>query len=164
LRDAQIKMDYSQRMQTVQDPAQRQQLAQEAQGRQIQAVKADGLWVQQYNQVIQIAQADPGLKQRVLAAADAQRGTHASSGVAGQLIGSGGCLPDAAPHNTNPFMRETNSRPSGARRSSRTVAVSRSPSVVSSLDGKVIALRLSDARGQSVLRRCRRTSQQAPHP
>ena len=39
LRDvAQIRMDYSQRMQTVQDQGQRQQLAEEAQGRQIQAV------------------------------------------------------------------------------------------------------------------------------
>jgi GTP1/Obg family GTP-binding protein len=73
LRDvAQIKMDYSQRMQTVQDPGQRQQLAQEAQGRQIQAVKNEGLSLQQYNQVMQTAQADPGVKQRVLAAAGAQ--------------------------------------------------------------------------------------------
>jgi GTP1/Obg family GTP-binding protein len=69
---AHIRMDYSQRMQAVQDPGQRQQLAQEAQGRQIQAVKAQGLSVQQYNQVMQIAQADAGVKQRLLTAAGAQ--------------------------------------------------------------------------------------------
>jgi GTP1/Obg family GTP-binding protein len=73
LRDvAQIRTDYSQRIQTVQDPGQRQQLVQEAQGRQLQAIKAQGISVQQYNQVIQTAQANPAVKQRLLAAAGAQ--------------------------------------------------------------------------------------------
>ena len=72
LRDvAQIRTDYSQRIQTVQDPGQRQQLVQEAQGRQLQAIKAQGLSVRQYNQVIQTAQANPVVKQRLLAAAGA---------------------------------------------------------------------------------------------
>jgi Domain of unknown function (DUF4168) len=69
---AQIKMDYSQRMQTVQDPGQRQQLVQEANGRQVHAVEAQGLSVQQYDQVMDVAQANPAVKQRLLAAAGAQ--------------------------------------------------------------------------------------------
>lgn len=69
---AQIKMDYSQRMQTVQDPGQRQQLVQEAKGRQVQAVEAQGLSVQQYDQIMDVAQANPTVKQRLLAAAGGQ--------------------------------------------------------------------------------------------
>jgi GTP1/Obg family GTP-binding protein len=73
LRDvAQIKTDYSQRMQTVQDPGQQQQLVREANGRQVQAVEAHGLSVQQYDQVMDAAQANPVVKQRLLAAAGAQ--------------------------------------------------------------------------------------------
>ncbi|HUN43089.1 MAG TPA: DUF4168 domain-containing protein [Acetobacteraceae bacterium] len=69
---AQIKMDYSQRLQSVQDPGTRQQLVNEAKGQQIQAVEAQGLSVQQYDQVMQIAQANPAVKQRLLSAAGAQ--------------------------------------------------------------------------------------------
>jgi GTP1/Obg family GTP-binding protein len=67
-----IRMDYSHRIQNEQDPGKRQELAQEAQGRQIQAVKAQGLSVEQFNQAMQVARADPQVKQRLLAAAGAQ--------------------------------------------------------------------------------------------
>jgi hypothetical protein len=69
---AQIKGEYSQRMESVQDSGQLQRLTQEEHERQVKAVNARGLSVPQFNQMMQLAQADPGLKQRLLTVAGGQ--------------------------------------------------------------------------------------------
>jgi poly(3-hydroxybutyrate) depolymerase len=65
---ATIRQQYTDRAQT-QSPQQQQQLTEQAQGEMVKAINDQGLSVQQYNQVIQMAQADPTLKQRLLSAA-----------------------------------------------------------------------------------------------
>jgi uncharacterized protein DUF4168 len=71
LRDVtQIKVDYSQRVGAVQNPGERQRLAQDAQERQIKAVTDRGLSLSQFNQVVQLAQVDPNVKERLLTAAE----------------------------------------------------------------------------------------------
>lgn len=70
LRDiAQIRQGYSQRMQTARTQNEQRGLLQQANAAELQAVSSEGLSVDQYNQVIRLAQADPGLKQRLLSAA-----------------------------------------------------------------------------------------------
>ena len=66
---AQIQRSYSQRLQTASSDDQRRSLAQQANNESVQAVQRHGLSVDQYNQVIRLAQADPGVKERMLHAA-----------------------------------------------------------------------------------------------
>jgi len=61
-----IREKYAERAQAVKSPQEEQALAAQAQSEMVQAVNDQGLSVQQYNQVIQMAQADPALKQRLL--------------------------------------------------------------------------------------------------
>ena len=69
LRDvAGIKQSYGARMQSA-SPDQRQTLAQQAQREEVAAVKRHGLSVDQFNQVVQTARADAGVRSRLLAAA-----------------------------------------------------------------------------------------------
>jgi hypothetical protein len=69
LRDvAGIKQSYGARMQSA-SPDQRQSLAQQAEQEEVAAVKRHGLSVDQFNQVVQTARADPAVRSRLLAAA-----------------------------------------------------------------------------------------------
>jgi hypothetical protein len=65
---ATIRQKYTERAQSM-TPAQQQQLTGQAQSEMVRAISDQGLSVQQYNQVLQLAQADPALKQRLLSAA-----------------------------------------------------------------------------------------------
>jgi vacuolar-type H+-ATPase subunit H len=65
---ATIRQQYTDRAQS-KPPQQQEQLTEQAQGEMIKAINDQGLSVQQYNQVIQMAQADPTLKQRLLSVA-----------------------------------------------------------------------------------------------
>jgi hypothetical protein len=64
-----IRQKYAERAQSVKSQEEQQTLAAQAQTEMVQAVSDQGLTVQQYNQVIQMAQADPTLKQRLLSLA-----------------------------------------------------------------------------------------------
>lgn len=69
LRDvAGIKQSYGARIQSA-SPDQRQNLAQQAEQEEVAAVKRHGLSVDQFNQVVQTARADPTVRSRLLAAA-----------------------------------------------------------------------------------------------
>jgi GTP1/Obg family GTP-binding protein len=68
---ATIRQQYSDRAQATKSQEQQQQLTEQAQGDMIKAINDQGLSVQQYNQVIQMAQADPSLKERLLSVAQA---------------------------------------------------------------------------------------------
>jgi hypothetical protein len=63
-----IRQKYAERAQSM-NPAQQQQLTGQAQSEMMQAIGDQGLSVQQYNQVLQLAQADPTLRQRLMSAA-----------------------------------------------------------------------------------------------
>jgi hypothetical protein len=64
-----IRQKYADRAQSIKSPEEEQALEAQAQTELVQAVSDQGLSVQQYNQVIQMAQADPTLKQRLLSLA-----------------------------------------------------------------------------------------------
>jgi hypothetical protein len=64
-----IRQKYAERAQSIKSPQEEQALEAQAQIELVQAVSDQGLSVQQYNQVIQMAQADPTLKQRLLSLA-----------------------------------------------------------------------------------------------
>jgi uncharacterized protein DUF4168 len=66
---ATIRQQYSERAQSTSSPEQQQALTERAQTDMVKAISDEGLSVQQYNHVIQMAQADPTLKQRLLSAA-----------------------------------------------------------------------------------------------
>jgi len=68
---ATIRQEYTDRAQSTKSQEQQQQLTEQAQGDMIKAINDQGLSVQQYNQVIQMAQADPSLKERLLSVAQA---------------------------------------------------------------------------------------------
>ena len=69
LRDvAGIKQSYGARMQSA-SPDQRQNLAQQAEQEEVAAVRRHGLSVDQFNQVVQTARADPAVRSHLLAAA-----------------------------------------------------------------------------------------------
>ena len=70
---AQIEQTYSQRLQSANTPVQKQDISKQASNAAVTAITQQGLTIDQYNQVIQAAQSDPALKQRVLAAAGAGR-------------------------------------------------------------------------------------------
>jgi hypothetical protein len=69
---AQIEQTYSQRLQSA-TPGQKQDISKQANDAAVTAITQQGLTIDQYKQVIQAAQSDPALKQRVLAAAGAGR-------------------------------------------------------------------------------------------
>jgi len=64
-----IRQKYAEQAQTTKSEQQQEALTAQAQTEMLQAISDQGLSVQQYNQVIQMAQADPNLKQRLLSAA-----------------------------------------------------------------------------------------------
>jgi hypothetical protein len=69
LRDvAQIQNDYSQRVQGAGTPDERQKLVDQAKAAEITALARQGLSVDQYNQIMQLAQSDPTFRQRLLSA------------------------------------------------------------------------------------------------
>jgi Domain of unknown function (DUF4168) len=65
----QIKQTYSQRLQSAATPAEQQDISKQASGAAAAAITRQGLSIDQYTRVLQAAQSDPALKQRVLAAA-----------------------------------------------------------------------------------------------
>lgn len=69
LRDvAGIKQSYGARMQSA-PPDQQQHLVQQAKQEEVAAVRRHGLSVDQFNQIVQTARADPAVRSRLLAAA-----------------------------------------------------------------------------------------------
>ena len=64
-----VRQQYTQQAQASKSPQARQALDTEAQRDMAKAVTDQGLTLQQYDQVIQMAQADPSLRQRLLSAA-----------------------------------------------------------------------------------------------
>jgi hypothetical protein len=66
---ATIRQQYSQRAQSANSQQQRQDLNDQAQKDMMKAIDAQGLSVAQYDQAIQMAQADPSLRERLLKAA-----------------------------------------------------------------------------------------------
>ncbi len=69
LRDvADIKQSYGARIQSA-SPDQQQHLVQQAEQEEVAAVRRHGLSVDQFNQVVQTARADPAVRSRLLAAA-----------------------------------------------------------------------------------------------
>lgn len=64
-----VRQQYTQQAQTSKSPQARQDLDTQAQRDMAKAVTDQGLTLQQYDQVIQMAQADPTLRQRLLSAA-----------------------------------------------------------------------------------------------
>jgi predicted ATPase with chaperone activity len=66
---AQIRQGYTQRAQSANSQQQQQELTDQAQKDMAKAISDQGLSIQQYNQVIQMAQTDATLKQRLLSIA-----------------------------------------------------------------------------------------------
>jgi len=64
-----IRQEYAAKAQSTKSQQEQKQLTDHAQSDMTKAISDQGLSVQQYNQVIQMAQADPNLKQRLLSAA-----------------------------------------------------------------------------------------------
>jgi hypothetical protein len=68
-----IKQSYAERLQAAKSPTEQQDLSKQASGEAVASISQHGLTIDQYNHVIQAAQTDPALKQRVLAAAKTNR-------------------------------------------------------------------------------------------
>jgi len=66
---ATIRQEYTEKAQSTKSPDQQKELTDQAQSSMVKAIGDQGLSVQQYNQVIQMAQADPNLKERLLSVA-----------------------------------------------------------------------------------------------
>lgn len=66
---ASIRQQYAQRAQSVASPQQQQTLTDQAEKDMEKAINDEGLSVQQYDQAIQMAQADPTLRHRLVSAA-----------------------------------------------------------------------------------------------
>lgn len=60
-----VKQDYEQRMAGA-PPADQERLADEATEAMVKAVNEEGLSVEEYNSIIQVAQTDPDVRQRIL--------------------------------------------------------------------------------------------------
>ena len=71
---ATIRQTYQQRAQAANNQQQIQDLNDQAQKEMVKAISDQGLSVQQYQQAIQMAQANPTLRQRVISAAEQQPG------------------------------------------------------------------------------------------
>ena len=70
---ASVRQQYAQRVQSAGTQQQRQTLIEQAQGEMLKVITDQGLSVDQYNQAIHMAQADPQLKQRILSAAQSDK-------------------------------------------------------------------------------------------
>ena len=70
---ASVRQQYAQRVQSAGTQQQRQTLIEQAQGEMLKVISDQGLSVDQYNQAIHLAQADPQLKQRILSAAQSDK-------------------------------------------------------------------------------------------
>lgn len=68
---ATIRQQYADKAQSVNSPQQRQDLTDQAEKDMLKAIKDQGLSIQQYDQAIQMAQADPSLRQRLVSVAQA---------------------------------------------------------------------------------------------
>jgi Tat protein secretion system quality control protein TatD with DNase activity len=64
-----IRQQYAQREQSEKSPEQQQKLTDQAQKDMVKAIGEQGLSVDQYSQAIQMAQADPALRQRLVSVA-----------------------------------------------------------------------------------------------
>jgi Domain of unknown function (DUF4168) len=64
-----IRQQYAQREQSETSPEQQQRLTDQAQKDMVKAIGEQGLSVDQYSQAIQMAQADPALRQRLVSVA-----------------------------------------------------------------------------------------------
>lgn len=64
----QLEQTYKQRMQSVQNTDERRSMMQQASADAVKAVNARGVSVDQYNNVIRLAEANPSLQQRLLSA------------------------------------------------------------------------------------------------
>jgi Tat protein secretion system quality control protein TatD with DNase activity len=64
-----IRQQYAQREQSEKSPEQQQKLTDQAQKDMVKAIGEQGLSVDQYSQAMQMAQADPALRQRLVSAA-----------------------------------------------------------------------------------------------
>ena len=65
-----IRQQYAQRAQST-NPGKQEALSGQAESEMVRAISDQGLSLQQYDQVIQMAQADPALRQRILTIAQA---------------------------------------------------------------------------------------------
>jgi hypothetical protein len=70
---AQVEQAYSQRLQSATTPGQKQDISKQANDAAVTAITQQGLTIDQYKQVIQAAQSDSALKQRIVAAAGVGR-------------------------------------------------------------------------------------------
>ena len=70
---ASVRQQYAQRVQSAGTQQQRQTLIDQAQSEMLKVITDQGLSVDQYNQAIHLAQADPQLKQRILSAAQSDK-------------------------------------------------------------------------------------------
>lgn len=62
----QVKQDYTQQLQAAESPEEQKQIQNEAGQRMLQAVEdTDGISIDEYNQILQTAQADPDLAQKL---------------------------------------------------------------------------------------------------
>ena len=64
-----IRQEYAQRQQSEKSPEQQQKLTDQAQKDMVKAIGEQGLSVDQYSQAMQMAQADPALRQRLVSVA-----------------------------------------------------------------------------------------------
>ena len=64
-----IRQQYAQREQSEKSPEQQQKLTDQAQKEMVKAIGEQGLSVDQYSQAMQMAQADPALRQRLVSVA-----------------------------------------------------------------------------------------------
>ena len=64
-----IRQQYAQREQSEKSPEQQQKLTDQAQKDMVKAIGEQGLSVDQYSQAMQMAQADPALRQRLVSVA-----------------------------------------------------------------------------------------------
>jgi len=66
---SQIRSNYTPRIASAKSDTEKQGLQQQAMGEAMKAINDQGLSIDQYNKVIQEAQADPGVQQRLITAA-----------------------------------------------------------------------------------------------
>ncbi|MGF1623564.1 MAG: DUF4168 domain-containing protein [Alphaproteobacteria bacterium] len=67
-----LVQEWQPRVQDAETPEDAAELGQQAQAEMVQAVESEGLTVEQYNQITQLAQADPDLQARIMTYIQAQ--------------------------------------------------------------------------------------------
>ena len=83
-----VRHDYDQRLTSAQ-PADRDRLAQEGQKAMVKAVTDQGLSVDEYNSILQVAQSDPDVRERLIERVERSGGPGANDGAAGGSDSSG---------------------------------------------------------------------------